>query len=381
MNEIPSWKAAAEAHKRAMPVQRLVGNGMDFADVSELYRLVDTGRPWDEAAEELGEQNLARADAALAEGHTATARDWYLFASACFRVGQVPLADTEPRKRELYRKLIAAFGAAGALAEPVTEHLDVDTPAGVVSGWLLRPAEVQNPPTVVIVGGFDGWREEYHLGATYLLDRGIAAFLADGPGQGESRLFHGSRMTPDVDKAFGTVAETLRADGRLGDRVGIWGNSMGGFLAGLAASAGEGFAACCVNGGTIRPAEILDRYPRFTAKVGPLLGIDDPEQARVAMERYRLTPERLARLRVPLLVLHGRPDRVFLIENARALFDAAGSPDKRWAEWPDGDHCVYNHSHEKHVLVADWFADRLLASMARVPPPRSVKGLSRLSRR
>ncbi|MEV0701920.1 prolyl oligopeptidase family serine peptidase [Saccharopolyspora sp. NPDC050389] len=364
-----------------MPVQRLVGNGMDFADVSELYRLVDTGRPWDEAAEELGEQNLARADAALAEGHTATARDWYLFASACFRVGQVPLADTEPRKRELYRKLIAAFGAAGALAEPVTEHLDVDTPAGVVSGWLLRPTEAQNPPTVVIVGGFDGWREEYHIGATYLLDRGIAAFLADGPGQGESRLFHGSRMTPDVDKAFGTVAETLRVDGRLGDRVGIWGNSMGGFLAGLAASAGEGFAACCVNGGTVRPAEILDRYPRFTAKVRPLLGIDDPEQARVAMERYRLTPERLACLRVPLLVLHGRPDRMFLIENAHTLFDAAGSPDKRWAEWPDGDHCVYNHSHEKHVLVADWFADRLSASMAGAPSPRSVASSSRLPKR
>ncbi|GAB3570960.1 hypothetical protein GCM10027445_25470 [Amycolatopsis endophytica] len=364
MTEAPGWKATAEAHKRAMPVQRLVGNGMDFADVDELHRLADTGRPWDEIAEELGERNLARADAALADGHTTTARSWYLFASACFRTGQVPLTDTEPRKRELYRKLIAAFRAAGALSEPAAEHLTVDTPAGVVSGWLLRPAGVEHPPTVVIVGGFDGWREEYHLGATYLLDRGVAAFLADGPGQGESRLFHDSRLTQDVDKAFETVAKTLRADHRLGHRVGIWGNSMGGFLAGLAASAGDSFSACCVTGGTVRPAEILDRYPRFLAKVGPLLGIDDPEQARAALERHRLTPERLARLRVPLLVVHGRPDRVFLIENARALFDAAGSPDKRWAEWPDGDHCVYNHSHEKHVLVADWFADRLSVARA-----------------
>ncbi|MFE0022934.1 alpha/beta hydrolase family protein [Amycolatopsis sp. NPDC059021] len=354
-----------------MPVQRLVGNGMDFADVTELYRLVGTGRPWDEAAEELGDRNLARADAALAEGHTATAHDWYLFASACFRAGQVPLADTEPRKRALYRKLITAFGAAGALTEPIAEHRDIDTPAGIVSGWLLRPAGVEAPPTVMIIGGFDGWREEYHVGATYLLDRGIAAFLADGPGQGESRLFHGSTMTPEVDKAFETVARTLRADDRLGDRVGIWGNSMGGFLAALAASAGEGFAACCVNGGTVRPAEILDRFPRFIAKVRPLLGIDDPEQARSTLEGYRLAPARLALLRIPLLVLHGTPDRVFLIENARALFDGAGSPDKHWAEWPDGDHCVYNHSHAKHVLVADWFADRLHAPGS-VPPPRSM---------
>ncbi|GAA0907163.1 MULTISPECIES: alpha/beta hydrolase family protein [Streptomyces violaceusniger group] len=365
MTGTQEWRAAAKAHKRAMPMQRLVGNGMDPADAHELHRLADGGRPWDEAAEELGERNLARASAALAAGHTATAHGWYLFASACFRAGQVPLADAEPRKRKLYRRLIDAFGAAGALTEPAAEHLDLDTSAGIVSGWLLRPAGVTRPPVVVIVGGFDGWREEYHAGATYLLERGVAAFLADVPGQGESRLFHGSHMTLGVEKAFGAVATALRADGRLDDRVGIWGNSMGGYLAALAASAGQGYAACCINGGTVRPAEILDRYPRFIAKVRPLLGIDDPGQAHAAMERYRLTPERLARLRVPLLVLHGSPDRVFLAGNARALYDSAASPDKRWAEWPDGDHCLYNHSHEKHVIVADWFADRLRDSLAR----------------
>ncbi|MGP3945895.1 MULTISPECIES: hypothetical protein [Streptomyces] len=63
--------------------------------------------------------------------------------------------------------------------------------------------------------------------------------------------------------------------------------------------------------------------------------------------------------------LYGSLDRVFLAGNARALYDSAASPDKRWAEWPDGDHCLYNHSHEKHVLVADWFADRLRDSLAR----------------
>ncbi|WP_139256618.1 alpha/beta hydrolase family protein [Herbiconiux ginsengi] len=62
----------------------------------------------------------------------------------------------------------------------------------------------------------------------------------------------------------------------------------------------------------------------------------------------------------PLLVLHGTPDQVFLIENARLLFDLAASEDKSFEEWPDGDHCIYNHSLEKHVIVSDWLADRLL---------------------
>ena len=50
---------------------------------------------------------------------------------------------------------------------------------------------------------------------------------------------------------------------------------------------------------------------------------------------------------------------MFLVENARALFDQAASTDKTFREWADGDHCIYNHSHEKHITVADWFADRL----------------------
>ncbi|WP_158887927.1 hypothetical protein [Amycolatopsis anabasis] len=170
----------------------------------------------------------------------------------------------------------------------------------------------------MIVRGFDGWREEYHIGPTYLLDRGIAAFLPR----------------------------------TLGER-------------------GRGFRGLLRQPRHRAPRRDPGPLSRFTAKVRPLLGIDDPEQARSAMEDYRLTPARLALLRVPLLVLPGTSDRVFLIENARALFDGAGSPDKHWAERPDSDHRVYNHSHAKHVLGADWFTDRLHASTG-VPPPSSM---------
>ena len=43
------WRAEVEAHKRAMPMQRLIGNGMDYADVVELYALADSGVPWADA--------------------------------------------------------------------------------------------------------------------------------------------------------------------------------------------------------------------------------------------------------------------------------------------------------------------------------------------
>jgi|TARA_B100000378_G_scaffold126728_2_gene102267 alpha-beta hydrolase superfamily lysophospholipase len=354
------WQAEAEAHKRAMPLQRLIGNGMDYADVVELYRAVDDGVNWSGAADRLGDRNHQRAADALEAGHRATAASWYRAAASCYRVGQVPLPDSDPQKLRMYRKLIESFGQAGALDDPPMEHREIPWGTGALCGWLLRPAGVRRPPTVIVMGGFDGWREEYHVGATYLIARGIAVLLVDGPGQGETRLFHGLRMDHGVDGAFSAMVDHLVADDRLSDEVAIWGNSMGGFLAALVASRDQRVAACVVNGGTNRPAEILDRFHRFTAKVQPLLGIDDPEDATAAMNEYTLAPADLERLVCPLLVLHGTPDRVFLIENARDLFDQAGSADKTFREWLDGDHCIYNHSHEKHVIVADWLVDRLL---------------------
>ena len=97
----------------------------------------------------------------------------------------------------------------------------------------------------------------------------MATFLLDGPGQGESRLFGGLVLDHEFTTAFSAVVDHLAADPRLSDQVGIWGNSMGGYLAAAVATADNRFTACCVNGGTVRPAEILDRFQRFTAKVQP----------------------------------------------------------------------------------------------------------------
>lgn len=359
-SKTPPWPAEAEAHKRAMPWQRLLGNGMEYADVAELYRRVDDGEPWAQAGSQLGTRNLARAEAALKAGNTTTARSWFLYAAACFRVGQVPLGDDDPHKRLMYQQLIDAYGRAGELSDPPVEHVEIPYLDGALCGWLLRPATGDGPPVVILMGGFDGWREEYHVGATYLLERGVAVFLVDGSGQGETRLFHGLHMKPGVEKAFSAMVDHLLADDRLGDSVGIWGNSMGGYLAALTAVTDQRITACVVNGGTVRPVETAERYPRFTTKVQLLLGIDDPDTARQVMSSFVLDNDLLASLNCPLLVLHGTPDQVFLIDNARALYDQAGSPDKTFHEFPDGDHCIYNHSHEKHTLVGDWLADRLI---------------------
>ncbi|MDT0307547.1 alpha/beta fold hydrolase [Streptomyces sp. DSM 44917] len=359
----PSWRKAAEAHKRAMPMQRLLGNGLDHADATALYAAVDAGTPWPEAASALGEANARRGRAALAAGHRHSALGWLRRASACYRFGQVPLGDADPRKRAMYRELIDAYAAAGALLDPPLEHVTLPHRTGTMSAWLHRPAGVTRPPTVLLFGGFDGWREEYDTAARELVARGMAVLLLDGPGQGETRLFgrlHMDAHDPDdVCAALSAFVTHAREHPLLGEKVGIWGNSFGGYLAARTAARDPRIAAACVNGGTDRPAEILDRYPRFAAKVQLLYGTDDPGPAVEALRRLRLTPALLTHLTCPLLVLHGTPDRIFLIDSARRLHDHARSPDRTFLEWPDGDHCLYNHTYEKHTAVGDWFAEHL----------------------
>ena len=143
-------------------------------------------------------------------GHLLTARADYLRASACFRVGQVPLPDTDARKKAMYHRLIEYYGAAGA-ARPIrpssTSGSRTGTPRS--AGGCCAPPGCDRPPTVIVMGGFDGWREEYHVGATYLLARGIAVLLVDGPGQGETRVLQGLHMTSDVEKAFSAMVDHL----------------------------------------------------------------------------------------------------------------------------------------------------------------------------
>jgi alpha-beta hydrolase superfamily lysophospholipase len=361
---------AGKAHKRAMPIARLAGNGMDFADAVELHALVDAGLGWPEASVRLAARNLAHARRAIQRGHRTSARSWYLHASACFRFGQALLRDDDPRKRALYQRMLDAFRRGGELSDPPVERLELPWRGGRLTGWLLPSRQSVAHPFVIQLCGIGGSREEYEVGSRYLLERGLSVLLVDAPGQGETRLFEGLHLDEHVTKAISAVVDAALADPRCNGRVGLWGNSAGGWLAALAAGDDPRIAAVCMNGGTDRPTEILERFPRFVNEMQQMTGHEDPAQAREVVDRLTLDPKRLQGLRCPLHVVHGTPDKVFRVEGARRVYAGAASPDKTLTEYADGDHCVSNRSNEKHMLIADWFVDRLATNAAVARPRR-----------
>jgi alpha-beta hydrolase superfamily lysophospholipase len=354
----PQARGELDAAMRAMPPQRLTGNGMSFADATALHAMAAEGVPWTQAACWIGACNLLRAETCERNGQRVSANASYRHAAAAFRFGQSPIMRDTPDKLAIYARALDAFTRGARLAAVPHDKVVIPYAGRAMTGWLIRPADVARPEVVIIFGGADGWREEYHQGALALVARGLGALLLDGPGQGETRLFGKLYLDAAVDQAFSAAVSFLLADERVGDGVGIWGNSLGGNFALRTAAADPRIVACCDNSGPPDPSRMFEAFPRIIDRFRAMVGGLDAEQTRQIFSALRIGADS-NNVRCDLLILQGNRDPLVSGEDARALYAAAPSTRKRLVVWDDGDHCIYNHSDEKHALVADWFCDAM----------------------
>ncbi|QXJ19673.1 alpha/beta hydrolase [Actinomadura graeca] len=343
---------------RAMPPTRMLDCGVLHADVLALRRATDAGVPWDDAAEGLADARLATADAARAAGHVVTAAESYRAAAADLLFAQMAHNFDTPRKIGLYTRFTGAIAAAGVLGTPAWERVELPFAGGRLFGWLVRPA-VPAAGTVIVFGGQSGWGAAYRRQADALAARGLAALLAEGPGQGETRWTGGILIDADVRAAYSTFVSHVRGRPELGPVVGLWGNSLGGLYAATTAASDPRVSAVCVNGAPARP-RLLD-FRAFTEQAAAMLGTTDPGALRRNFDRIALAPG--DRIACPLLVLHGGRDPIVALGDQQPFLDAAAG-DAVLRTWDDGEHTIYNHADERTAFVADWFADRF----ARTPP-------------
>jgi pimeloyl-ACP methyl ester carboxylesterase len=64
-----------------------------------------------------------------------------------------------------------------------------------------------------------------------------------------------------------------------------------------------------------------------------------------------------ARIKRPLLILHGKKDPIASFEAAERL--AAETPTSTFVAYEDGTHGMTNRAFESRVLMSDWMADQL----------------------
>lgn len=191
-----------------------------------------------------------------------------------------------------------------------------------------------------------------------LLDRGIATFTFDGPGQGE--MFEDVALAGDYERYTSRVLDYLvtRTNVIDAERIGVVGRSLGGHYALRAAAMDDRFRACVSWGGFVQMDDWDFEYPmtklswKYVTKSDDL----DTAQARVA-EAIDVRPV-LSGLKVPTYVLHGAKDETPITE-VDLLKEYAINADLVIDIEPEGDHCCHNLGPAPRYRMADWVADQL----------------------
>ncbi|KQW69893.1 S9 family peptidase [Methylibium sp. Root1272] len=357
--------SATQALQRAMPITRLLDCGVDHADAVALFQRTTAGEDWHSAAESLASAQLERAAAAATAGHLTTATEAQSMAIANLLFAQMAFNDDDPRRVALYDQLVQAARQLSDWSDKRIERVELPFEHGRLIGWLVRPWSGRASGTVLLFGGQSGWGMAYLPIAKALARRGLATLLAEGPGQGETRMKHRIFLDVDVTAAYRQFITYIVADPSLG-APGIWGNSIGGLWAASTAAADDRVRACCVNGAQALPR--LLAYRTFQEQAAAMLGVNDEAAVTANFERLSFRAGR-DRITCPLLVLHGGADPLITLEDQQPFLDAAATTDKTLRFWPDGEHTIYNHAAERTAVVADWFVDRF----AQIQHPRGCE--------
>ena len=343
------------AMQRAVPATRMVDYGVPLGDALHVHELIamDASAPWDEICEWLAARHHGLAEAAEEIGKSVTALLAWRAASALLQCAQLAFNQDVPRKRALYEQADAALARHAHLSGDLTK-VQLSTAYGGLHGWIVRPEGVAATAAVIVVGGLSGWGSVYLDIGRALAARGLLAILAEGPGQGLTRLrggMHLDNRTLPLFSAFLDHAETLGIR-----RCGVWGNSFGGLFAARLAASDRRVRAVCVNGAPMTPSVPSFRTAR--EQMEAVFGVDSEISLGHRLQSLAMSP-RCHRIDAHLLVVQGGRDALVPLGEQTSFFTLVPTHAKTVLTWADGEHTIYNYAQERNARVADWFAEQL----------------------
>ena len=332
---------------------RFVSQGVDFNDFVRVTERVETWPQWLPAWVENGDLHAALAREAGARGRTLTAGQAWNRAALSYHFAKfVWMVDMD-----LYcaaaDKAVAALAEVHRLLDPSAERIEIPFDGFAMAGNLRKPAGVAKPPLVLLLAGLDSTKEEFFHWEQVFLDRGLATFSLDGPGQGETG--YTTVIHPNYEVAVTAALDRLAWD----SPVGLAGVSLGGYYAPRAAAFEPRVKAVAGVSGAFNFGEVWDARPSLTKETFQHhSGAANPEEARE--KAFELSLEGVAeRIEQPLLVVTGKLDRLVGWQESKKIADQA--PSATWVRFEEGNHVCNNIPYKYRPLVADWLKEQLAA--------------------
>jgi len=159
---------------------------------------------------------------------------------------------------------------------------------------------------------------------------------------------------------MGAAIDALEASGRVdAARVGIWGSSMGGFLALRAAAFEPRIRAAISSGGFFDFRDY--RFWALSTQLNVLedLGVDSLAEARAYIDEQCTLSGVVEKIEVPYLVIHGARDELVSVQEGRRM---AEGPNGEFVNFEDGFHTCTNRNATLVPLMCDWMAAKLVGA-------------------
>ncbi|MGH9020693.1 MAG: alpha/beta hydrolase family protein [Acidimicrobiales bacterium] len=341
---------------------RFTANGVDASDYRRITQSLDSWDAWCDAWCDAAEVHLTIGRSAELAGHALSAGESFARAATYFHFAKFLFVQDPGRARAAAERGVAALTHALPLLDPPGRRVEVAFDGSTLVGVLRTPRGDGPHPTVLLICGLDSAKEELRDVERAFLDRGMATFALDGPGQGEAEWTLALR--PDWDVVGAAVLDALASQPEVdASWVGVWGVSLGGLYAARLAASDLPVRATISLSTPYNLGEIWDRLNPLTQRAFEVRSYSPGPDAARARARD-LTLEGFAgRITTPLLVIAGRLDRLFPADDAERLAHEAGG-ECELLMLEDGNHGCANVVYRHRPYGADWMAERLVGARA-----------------
>jgi dienelactone hydrolase len=336
---------------------RFTANGVTPADFARVTASVDTWPEWCGAWVAVGEQHEALGREALSEGRLRSGGEHLAQAAAYYHFAKFVFVEDVEQMKAAHARAVAAYTDALPHLDPPGRRVEIPFEDAALVAVVRTPPGDGPFPVVLMIPGLDSTKEEVCSTEQTFLDRGLATFSVDGPGQGEAE--YAVKIRGD----WGPVTEVLYdAIGREPDldrdRLGVWGVSLGGYYSvRVMAALGDRATAGVSLAGPFSFGECWDGLPALTRDTFRVRsGTASDDAARAVASTLDLT-EVAGDVTAPMLLVFGRKDRLIPSQQAEKVHAAVRGSELLMLE--EANHGCADYSPWHRPRTADWLAGHL----------------------
>lgn len=259
------------------------------------------------------------------ESNFLSASKYFFYAAQCYYATFLINFAEIKAKKNIYTQYAQLYRKSVAHSPFLVEYVEIPLGKGALPGYLHLPEQEKDDieACTVVFSGLGSCKEEMHILARPLVERGIAAFVPDMPGNGEALFTREIKCRfHDINTAFSKIIDILTSRKDLQDSIfGAYGLCMGGGYAHKATCTDPRYSFCA----TLFPLFITQVTPGVTPQWMKQGEWYNYQTGKTPAEDFLEEMRNLEKgtLKRPLLFIHGKHDNWMSLEAATKFFDKA----------------------------------------------------------